>query len=403
MIHDPDRHEPLSATPWNGDEARQAIADIARHTLQQRLPHGAWPVHPRDDEGENLRTGFKGLYLGSAGVWWALGWLQRQGAVKLACDPVAGLQQAEAGYAAEPDNGRIEPALFMGQAGILLALWAATRADAVAERLQAVVTANTHHPANEAFVGAAGTVRAAWHVAQATRQPRWQSLVQDNLDALWAGWRFDERAGCHLWTQQLYGSTVQYYGAGHGWAGNVAALLQAAALLDEGRQAALVERCTEMLPRTASRDGDAANWRGGTYTPRSGKVDLLLQWCHGAPGIITSLIDLPAGRAPAIDDLLLAAGQAIWRAGPLAKGPGLCHGTAGNGEAFLVLYRRTGDARWLERARAFAMHALQQSRQHAQRHGQGRHTLWTGDLGVAVYLWQCIQGRAGMPILDFVA
>jgi lantibiotic modifying enzyme len=402
VIHDATRHEALSAPDWNELLARRAIEAIVRDVEQQRLPGGAWPVHPLDDEGENLRTGFKGLYLGSAGVWWALWWLQRQGAVELASDPVAGLLLADADYAAEPDNGQVEPSFFMGQAGILLALWVATRADAVADRLYAVVAANVHHPANEAFVGGAGTMRAAWHLAQATQQPRWMALVRDNLDALWASWHFDERARCHLWTQQLYGSTVQYFGAGHGWAGNVGALLQAAALLDDERREALVDRCAAMLPLTASRDGDAANWRGGTYMPRSGKVDLLLQWCHGAPGVISSLVDLPVGRVPALDDLLLAAGQAIWRAGPLTKGAGLCHGTAGNGQAFLVLYRRTGDVQWLARARAFAMHALQQAQQLRQRHGQGRHTLWTGDVGLAVFLWQCIEGRAGMPLLDFV-
>lgn len=402
MIHDPARHEPLSASAWSDDLARAAIAAIVRDTEQQRLPTGAWRVHPLDDEGENLRTGFKGLYLGSAGVWWALWWLQRQGAVQLQSDPAAGLRQADADYRSEPDNGRVETSLFMGQAGILLALWLVTRADDVADRLHAVVAANMRHPANEAFVGGAGTLHAAWHLAQDTQQPRWVALVRDNLDALWDSWHFDERAGCHLWTQQLYGSTVQYYGAGHGWAGNVGALLQAAALLDDARRAALVDRCAVMLPLTASRDGDAANWRGGTYLPRSGKVDLLLQWCHGAPGIITSLADLPVGRAPDLEAMLLAAGQAIWRAGPLAKGHGLCHGTAGNGEALLVLHQRTGDALWLERARAFAMHALGQARHSGLQHGQGRHTLWTGDLGLAVFLWQCIHGRAGMPLLDIV-
>ena len=67
-------------------------------------------------------------------------------------------------------------------------------------------------------------------------------------------------------------------------------------------------------------------------------------------------------------------------AGPLAKGPGLCHGTAGNGYAFLKLHRRTGAA-LAPRARAFAMHAIAQS----ERDGP-RASLWTGDLGVALYL-----------------
>jgi Lanthionine synthetase C-like protein len=56
--------------------------------------------------------------------------------------------------------------------------------------------------------------------------------------------------------------------------------------------------------------------------------------------------------------MLLAGGELTWRAGPLSKGSNLCHGTAGNGYAFLALFERTGDELWLERARAFAMHSV---------------------------------------------
>ena len=82
---------------------------------------------------------------------------------------------------------------------------------------------------------------------------------------------------------------------------------------------------------------------------------MLVQWCHGAPGIVTATADYPAGHSDEMDELLLQAGATTWRAGPLAKGYGLCHGTAGNGYAFLKLHGRTGDPLWLERARAFAM------------------------------------------------
>ena len=77
---------------------------------------------------------------------------------------------------------------------------------------------------------------------------------------------------------------------------------------------------------------------------------------------------------------------------PLAKGAGLCHGTAGNGYAFLKLFERTGDEVWLARARAFAMHAAEQVERERERHGRGRHGLWTGDLGVALYLASCLGG-----------
>jgi len=103
-----------------------------------------------------------------------------------------------------------------------------------------------------------------------------------------------------------------------------------------------------------------------------------------------------------MEAMLVKAGTTIWNAGPLAKGPGLCHGTAGNGYAFLKLYRRTGDALWLERARSFAMHAIAQQARMRQEYGRGRHTLWTGDPGVAVYLWHCITGDDRMPGLDIL-
>ena len=102
----------------------------------------------------------------------------------------------------------------------------------------------------------------------------------------------------------------------------------------------------------------------------------------------------------ALDDLLLAAGETIWTAGPLTKGSNLCHGTGGNGYALLKLYQRTHDSRWLERARSFAMHGIAQTEEDALRHGQLRYSLWTGDLGFAIYLWDCLRAEAQFPTLD---
>ena len=87
-----------------------------------------------------------------------------------------------------------------------------------------------------------------------------------------------------------------------------------------------------------------------------------------------------------------------WRAGPLGKGANLCHGTAGNGYAFLALLERTGDEQWLTRARAFAMHAAGQVEQARSDHRRGRYTLWSGDLGTALYLADCIDGRGKLPL-----
>ena len=108
-------------------------------------------------------------------------------------------------------------------------------------------------------------------------------------------------------------------------------------------------------------------------------------------------------REPEVDELLAAGGELTWRAGPLVKGPGLCHGTAGNGFAFLALFARTGDERWLERARRFAMHAIAQVARARSELGRGRATLYTGDPGVALYLDACLEARAGFPVLDGAA
>ena len=97
---------------------------------------------------------------------------------------------------------------------------------------------------------------------------------------------------------------------------------------------------------------------------------------------------------------MVEGGELTWQAGPIKKGPGLCHGTAGNGYAFLKLHRLTRDEVWLERARKFAMHALTQVDQAREEYDQGRFTLWTGDIGVALYVRSCLEIDADVPTID---
>ena len=64
----------------------------------------------------------------------------------------------------------------------------------------------------------------------------------------------------------------------------------------------------------------------------------------------------------------------------------------GNGYALLKTYVVTGDEVWLERARRFAVHALEQV--------QGRYTLFTGDIGAALFARSCLRGDARFPTMD---
>jgi len=98
--------------------------------------------------------------------------------------------------------------------------------------------------------------------------------------------------------------TVQYLGAGHGFAGNVYPLHKGASLLDAGRRATLYERCVATLAAAAKSEDGAVNWPPGTFAPRPDGPRMLMQWCHGAPGIesagLMSLASTPlTGTNPA--------------------------------------------------------------------------------------------------------
>ncbi|EDS26256.1 nad dehydrogenase [Culex quinquefasciatus] len=94
---------------------------------------------------------------------------------------------------------------------------------------------------------------------------------------------------------------------------------------------------------------------GNFPTRLVGSDKKLTHWCHGCSGAIYLL-----ARAYLVfeEEKYLAGcrkcADSIWRHGLLYKGPGICHGVAGNGYAFLLMYRLTGEKRYLYRAGKFA-------------------------------------------------
>src|SRR5256886_4476051 len=160
----------------------------------------------------------------------------------------------------------------------------------------------------------------------------------------------------------------------------------------------LASETAAVLSRHAFREGGLANWPGSPRPqlrrPRDGRI--CLQWCTGAPGVL-------AGAWDYLDeDLLLAGAELIWHAGAHGdeKGHGLCHGTSGNGFALLKAFARTGDERWLERARRFAVHAVRQAERLRAERGRGRYSLWTGDVGAALFAAACLDADHRYPIID---
>ena len=367
MIYDETAHEPLTERPWDPGLVAEAVAGIVAEA-EAALDDTTWPVHPLEYEPGETEDDLRDpatLYLGSSGMVWAL----RELGSRLDSAPPA--DDALRRYRVRPDFGDAVPGLYLGEAGILLVLQLVGSEDADVERLRELVVTNERNPTWELFWGSPGTMVAA-------REAGLDAECERSAELLLEQWGDDG-----LWTQDIAGRRRQMLGPAHGFAGNVHALR---GLVDDDD---LRRRIEPPLRRYAVADGGLVNW-----PPRVGDDCTRTQWCHGAPGIVTTLGDLMPR------DLLLGGAELTWHAGPLVKGPGLCHGTAGNGYAFLRVYTLTGDELWLDRARRFAMHALEQVDRAGIEHGRGRFSLFTGDVGAALFARACVDGDPRFPTMD---
>lgn len=395
-LHDPARHEPLRELPWDAARAREAIERIIADAEARFAADRYWPAHPNDTDG--LGPDYP-LYMGACGVMWALHYLEALGAARLRrsylpfVDPLVPLIAEWLGK--ERDLHRAS--YLMGETSVLmLGHWLEPSADKAA-RIEALIAANFDHPAREMLWGSPGTMLAALFMHEHEADTRWADAFRRNARHLESRLLWSPEHECHYWTQDMYGQTSSYLDGVHGFVATASVLIRGRHLLEPLEWARWEERIGNTIRRTATREGSLANWRAWLYPAWQAGRPMLAQHCHGAPGFVTCLGDFPG---TSLDDLLVAGGELTWAAGPLTKGANLCHGTGGNGYAFLKLYRRTGNPKWLERARAFAMHAICQSQDDERRFGRMRYSLWTGDPGLAVYLWDCIHERAEFPTLD---
>jgi Lanthionine synthetase C-like protein len=399
-LFDPTRHEPLCTTPWSEGVARLAIAEIVADTLAHFDAQTLWPTHPRDADLGDATLPAAAIYHGAAGVIWALKRLHAQAMATIDVDFSASSNALiEHNHRFNVVSGIAPHSYLLGDTGVLLLQFKSTHSSVVADTLFALVESNLHNPTQEFLWGSPGTLLAALHMFEMTSDARWQDVFQRGVDILWTQMQPAENAtDVWLWTQQMYGRQRQFLGGGHGFVGNVFPIIRGACLLPGAQVDAFVERTRRMLNVTAMNHADKSNW-DGLFDALSSGLPLrpLVQDCHGAPGIICRLADTTSQELGA---LLLRGGELVWAAGPLSKGAGLCHGTAGNGFAFLKLHTMNNDSKWLVRARAFAMHALEQSASQFVEHGQRRYSLWTGDLGVALFVAACINGDSAFPTLD---
>lgn len=89
-----------------------------------------------------------------------------------------------------------------------------------------------------------------------------------------------------------------------------------------------------------------------------------------------------------------------WEKGLLRKGPGICHGVAGSGYVFLLLYRLTGDERHLHRALRFA-EFMQSSEFSDARVPDSPYSLYEGIAGTICFLADLLEPqRTEFPFFD---
>lgn len=176
----------------------------------------------------------------------------------------------------------------------------------------------------------------------------------------------------------------QYVGAAHGLAGIYYTLLQPSAKVSQDSLSELLRPSVDYVRHK--------KFRSGNYpSSLSNETDRLVHWCHGAPGVIHMLI-MAHGVFKEEKYLRDAAecGEVIWQRGLLRKGYGLCHGTAGNGYAFLSLYHATQDKKYLYRACKFAEWCLDYGT-HGCRIPDRPYSLFEGMAGAVHYLSDVLQ------------
>ncbi|RZF48894.1 hypothetical protein LSTR_LSTR003274 [Laodelphax striatellus] len=164
------------------------------------------------------------------------------------------------------------------------------------------------------------------------------------------------RAHCpHFALMYSYYQT-EYLGAAHGLSSIVQMLLSVPEFLSAYPEAVpYLKKSVDDLLSVQTENGNFPPAMDEVGSNSRSSDNELVHWCHGGPGVIYLL-----AKAYLIwkeERYLIAClkiGDLVWEKGLLKKGPGICHGIAGSGYVFLLLYQLTNDKKHLHRAKQFA-------------------------------------------------
>ncbi|XP_050352642.1 lanC-like protein 3 homolog [Nymphalis io] len=177
---------------------------------------------------------------------------------------------------------------------------------------------------------------------------------------------------------------TEYLGAAHGLSFILQMLISVPGYLEFNTSAA--HDIKETVHFMSSLQTDGGNWP--CFMEEIGLSDhKLIHWCHGAPGIIYLVAKAYlVFKDQKFLNACIKAGDAVWQKGLLRKGPGICHGVAGNGYVFLLLYRLTGEEKYLHRAIRFVDFMNTEEFMKDARLPDNPESLYEGTAGTACFL-----------------
>src|SRR3982750_3133228 len=182
MLYEPTRHEALSPASWDATVARNAIERIVARSVQQYSPRSLWPSHPLDSSDPT--SVFHSIYMGAAGVMWAVDHLARIGLANNVphfspiFDKIFAANHDEAKNARSGTDG-----LLIADSGVLLLGARLYGPEHMARRLSGAIDANQSNRVLELMWGSPGTMLAALFMHEWTGDAFWADKFR--RDAAW--------------------------------------------------------------------------------------------------------------------------------------------------------------------------------------------------------------------------
>ena len=176
-----------------------------------------------------------------------------------------------------------------------------------------------------------------------------------------------------------------YIGAAHGFFGIIYMLLKCHQILTQEELQSLIRPTLEWLLTLRFPSGN-------TQSSIGSERDRLVHWCHGAPGTVATFCIAyhVYGDRRYLEAAELSS-DVIWQRGLLMKGYGICHGIAGNGYAFLTLYRATRKTKFLYRAIRFAEFISGHGTDRGMRTPDAPYSLFEGLAGTVCFMFDLIK------------